>query len=144
MLGAGRGADGTSMAKLPGISIDNALYNEIFANTVIGNFGGGVKMVRTAFYNVVRKNAIIDNNLGKSAKYHFFGVELGGAPADAPVIDLDFVDRRAYRAGQRDSRHALLRGVRRIRFSTERRAGRTTSPAHVGHALKPRRGVAAT
>ena len=91
VLGAGRGADGTSNAKLPGISIDNALYNEIFANTVMGNYGGGVKMVRTAFFNVVRKNAIIDNNLGKSAKHHFFGVELGGAPADAPVIDLDFV-----------------------------------------------------
>ena len=91
VLGAGRDADGTSMAKLPGISIDNAVYNEIFANTVIGNFGGGVKMVRTAFFNVVRKNAIVDNNLGKSAKHHFFGVELGAAPADTPVIDLDFV-----------------------------------------------------
>jgi len=91
VLGAGRGADGTSMAKLPGISIDNAVYNEIFANTVIGNFGGGVKMVRTAFFNLVRKNAIIDNNLGKSARHHFFGVELGAAAPDAPVIDLDFV-----------------------------------------------------
>jgi ABC-type amino acid transport system permease subunit len=91
VLGAGRGADGMSMAKLPGISIDNALYNEIFANTVIGNFGGGVKMVRTAFFNVVRKNAVIDNNLGKNAKYHFFGIELGAAPADEPVVDLDFV-----------------------------------------------------
>ena len=91
VLGAGRDADGTSMAKLPGISVDNALYNEIFANTVIGNYGGGVKMVRTAFFNVVRMNAIIDNNLGKSAKHHFFGVELGAAPPDAPVIDLDFV-----------------------------------------------------
>ena len=91
VLGAGRATDGTSMAKLPGISIDNALYNEIFANTVIGNFGGGVKMVRTSFFNVVRKNAIIDNNLGKNSKFHFFGVELGAAPADEPVIDLDFV-----------------------------------------------------
>ena len=91
VLGAGRAADGTSMAKLPGISIDNALYNEIFANTVIGNFGGGVKMVRTSFFNVVRKNAIIDNNRGKNSKFHFFGVELGAAPADEPVIDLDFV-----------------------------------------------------
>lgn len=91
VLGAGRGADGLSAAKLPGISIDNALYNEIFANTVIGNYGGGVKMVRTSFFNVVRKNAIVDNNLGKSPKHHFFGVELGAAPADEPVIDLDFV-----------------------------------------------------
>ncbi|HUL99459.1 MAG TPA: right-handed parallel beta-helix repeat-containing protein, partial [Mycobacterium sp.] len=91
VLGAGRGVDGTSMAKLPGISIDNALYNEIFANTVIGNFGGGVKMVRTAFFNVVRKNAIIDNNRGRSAKFHFFGVELGAASPDGPVEDLDFL-----------------------------------------------------
>ncbi len=91
VLSAGRAPDGTSMAKLPGISIDNGLYNEIFGNYVNGNFGGGVKIVRTGLFNIVGENAIIDNNLGENAKFHFFGIELGAAPADAPAVDLDFV-----------------------------------------------------
>ncbi|MCW2655668.1 MAG: hypothetical protein JWR32_6644 [Mycobacterium sp.] len=91
VLGAGRAPDGTSMAKLPGISVDNALYNEVFANDVIRNFGGGVKMVRTGLFNTIGKNVIIDNNLGENTKFHFFGVELGAAPADKPAGDLDFV-----------------------------------------------------
>lgn len=91
VLGAGRGADATSLAKLPGISIDNALYNEILANDVRANFGGGVKMVRTGLFNVIGQNVITDNNLGESAEFHYFGVELGAAPADSPAEDLDFV-----------------------------------------------------
>ena len=91
VLGAGRAPDGTSMAKLPGISIDNALYNEIFANHVTGNFGGGVKMVRTGLFNVIGVNVVTDNNLGENTKYHFFGIELGAASADQPAADLDFV-----------------------------------------------------
>ena len=91
VLGAGRAADGTSNAKLPGISVDNALYNEIVGNYIDVNDGGGVKMVRTGLFNVIVANTISDNNLGASPRFHFFGVELGGAPADAPVVDLDFV-----------------------------------------------------
>src|SRR5581483_1395876 len=53
--------------------------------------GGGVKMVRTGLFNLIVANTISDNNLGASPRFHFFGVELGGAPADAPVVDLDFV-----------------------------------------------------
>ena len=33
VLDEGRAPDGTAIAKLPGISIDNALYNEVHANT---------------------------------------------------------------------------------------------------------------
>ena len=91
MLGAGRGADGTSLAKLPGISMDNALYNVILANDVIGNFGGGVKMVRTGLFNIVGENVVADNNLGASGQFHFFGIEFGAASADRPAVDLDFV-----------------------------------------------------
>lgn len=90
VLAAGRAADGLPRAKLPGISIDNAIFNEFFDNEVLGNYGGGVKMVRTAMFNLIGKNTIVDNNLGQNSKYHFFGIELGGAPADVPVIDLDF------------------------------------------------------
>lgn len=91
VLSAGRAADGTSMAKLPGISIDNGLYNEIFGNYVRGNFGGGVKMVRTGLFNIIGLNSIIDDNLGESSNFHFYGIELGAAPADVPAEDLDFV-----------------------------------------------------
>lgn len=91
VLTAGRAADGTSKAKLPGISIDNSLYNEIFGNDVNRNFGGGVKIVRTGLFNIIGRNALVNNNLGKSANAHFFGIELGAALADEPAKDLDFV-----------------------------------------------------
>jgi len=91
VLEAGRAPDGTPMAKLPGISIDNALYNEIYGNDVMGNFGGGVKLVRTGLFNILAQNVISDNNLGGNAFFHFFGIELGAAPADHPAADLDFV-----------------------------------------------------
>jgi hypothetical protein len=91
VLGAGHAADGTSLAKLPGISMDNALYNEIVANQVTGNFGGGVKMVRTGLFNVTAENTITDNDIGESREFHFFGIELGAAAPDQPAVDLDFV-----------------------------------------------------
>ena len=47
VLELGRLEDGTSPAKLPGISIDNSAYNIVFDNRIIGNYGSGVKMVRT-------------------------------------------------------------------------------------------------
>ena len=91
VLEAGRGPDGTPRAKLPGVSIDNAMYNDVSGNDVVANFGGGVKMVRTAFFNTVRQNTITDNNLGENGDFHFFGVELGAARPDPAVADVDFV-----------------------------------------------------
>jgi hypothetical protein len=87
---AGRLLDGTSPAKLPGISLDNGAYNEAVFNTIDRNFGGGIKMVRTGFHNVVGLNTIMDNNQGESKDFHFFGIELGAAPSDAPYPELDF------------------------------------------------------
>ncbi|MGI4831615.1 MAG: NosD domain-containing protein [Janthinobacterium lividum] len=83
--------DGSSPAKLPGISLDNAAFNEVVFNEVDGNFGGGVKMVRTGIENVVGLNLLLDNNAGQNDKFHFFGIELGAALADAPSVELDFV-----------------------------------------------------
>jgi len=94
ILQLGRLPDGSSPAKVPGISIDNAAYNQIMFNEVDGNFGGGIKMVRTAFYNVIGLNTLSDNNEGQSNKFHFFGIELGAATADVKVIDLDFTPSR--------------------------------------------------
>ena len=86
--------DGTSAAKLPGISIDNAIYNIVFANNISHNFGGGVKMVRTAFFNVVGMNVIENDNDGVNIDFRFFGVQLGATPADASTSEIDFAPSR--------------------------------------------------
>ena len=90
VLGPGRLPDGSAKAKLPGVSIDNAAYNVVCGNLVRGNAGSGVKMVRTAVRNLVGHNLVLDNNRGRSDAFHFFGIELGAAAADAPAEDLDF------------------------------------------------------
>ena len=92
--GLGRLPDGSSPAKTPGVSLDNSLYNIVYANQIERNFGGGVKMVRTAFCNLVGLNTIIDDNEGANDRFHFFGVECGAAKADVAVADLDFTPCR--------------------------------------------------
>ncbi len=94
ILSFGRLPDGSSPAKVPGISLDNAAYNQVLFNQVNRNYGGGVKMVRTSEYNVVGLNTLTDNNEGQNPRFHFFAVELGSARADSHVIDLDFVPSR--------------------------------------------------
>ena len=94
VLSSGRLPDGTAVAKLPAVSIDNAAYNQVVFNQFDGNFGGGVKMVRTGLYNIVGLNLLLNNNEGQSATYHFFGVELGAATADLPSPELDFIASR--------------------------------------------------
>lgn len=81
-------------AKTPGISLDNALYNIVYANQVDRNHGGGIKMVRTGFFNIVGMNLLTGNNEGANERFHFFGIELGAAPADASASDLDFTPSR--------------------------------------------------
>lgn len=88
--GGGRNPDGTPAEKVPGISLDNALYNIVFMNNLAHNFGGGVKIVRTGYFNAIGLNTLLGNNDGVSATQHFFGIELGNTPADSPAIDLDF------------------------------------------------------
>jgi hypothetical protein len=91
---SGRLADGSSAAKTPALSIDNAVHNIVYANQIDRNYGGGVKMVRTAFFNLIGLNVITDNNLGASDKFHFFGIELGSAVADTHTLDLDYTPSR--------------------------------------------------
>lgn len=86
--------DGTSPAKVPGVSLDNALYNVIYSNLIERNYGGGVKMVRTSYFNLVGLNVLVDNNEGVNDRFHFFGIELGAAVADVPATDLDFTPSR--------------------------------------------------
>jgi len=70
-------SDGSSPAKIPGISLDNAAYNIIYHNIVAENYGSGIKMVRSGLRNVILCNEVTDNNLGENDKFHFFGIELG-------------------------------------------------------------------
>lgn len=94
VAGSGRLADGSAAAKVPGLSLDNAAYNLVYGNEVLGNHGGGIKMVRTGYFNVVGLNTLVDNNRGRSDHFHFFGIEMGAAKADAPAADLDFTPSR--------------------------------------------------
>lgn len=91
VLELGRLEDGSSPAKLPGISLDNTAYNVIYNNVILENYGSGVKAVRSAFCNTILGNTITDNNLGVSDQFHFFGVELStDLNADQEVQGLDF------------------------------------------------------
>jgi hypothetical protein len=92
ILAGGRLPDGTAAEKVPGISLDNALYNIVFGNDLAHNFGGGVKMVRTSYFNAVGTNNLLDNNDGAGATFHFFGIELGAAPGSS--AELDFTPSR--------------------------------------------------
>ena len=97
ILDQGRMADGSSPAKLPGISLDNTAYNTIYGNIVRDNYGSGIKAVRSAFSNTILCNQIIDNNRGASDTFHFFGIELStDLNADEAVQGLDFMGENAF------------------------------------------------
>lgn len=83
--------DGSSPAKLPGLSMDNAAYNIITDNNICNNYGSGVKIVRSGARNMVINNVITDNNVGQSEYWHFFGVELAyAAKPDYEIANIDF------------------------------------------------------
>jgi len=82
VLGFGRMADGSAIAKVPGISMDNAARNYVLENVVRENAGDGIKMVRTCFQNVLMFNSLISNNQGQNDRFHFFGILLGSAQPD--------------------------------------------------------------
>lgn len=92
ILAGGRLPNGTAAEKVPGISLDNAMYNIVFGNDLAHNFGGGVKMVRTSYFNAIGMNTLLDNNDGASSAFHFFGIELGATSGSA--LDLDFTPSR--------------------------------------------------
>lgn len=90
VLEAGRMEDGSAKSKLPGVSLDNTAYNTLINNTVVNNYGGGIKMVRTTVRCLIIENIIKENNLGANDNFHFFGIELGSAPGDVDSTDMDF------------------------------------------------------
>ncbi|HVY93407.1 MAG TPA: right-handed parallel beta-helix repeat-containing protein [Bryobacteraceae bacterium] len=111
ILGGGRLQDGTPAEKVPGISVDNAIYNIIFTNNVAHNFGGGVKIVRTGYFNLIGVNTILDDNEGASAGFHFFGVELGATTLDAGSDGLDSTPSRGNIVFSNDIRGSHYSGI---------------------------------
>jgi parallel beta-helix repeat protein len=71
--------DGSSKAKLPGISLDNAAYTQIENNHIECNWGDGIKLVRAAYASAVVNNLIENNNRGVNDRFHYFGVLVGVA-----------------------------------------------------------------
>ncbi len=71
--------DGSSKAKLPGISLDNAAYTRVENNHIECNWGDGVKFVRAAYGGTVTNNLIENNNRGVNDKFHYFGILVGVA-----------------------------------------------------------------
>jgi hypothetical protein len=94
ILDGGRLPDGTPAEKVPGISLDNAIYNVVFSNQVAQNYGGGIKIVRTGYFNSIGLNTLFNNNLGEGPVFHFFGIELGAATGNPPSTDLDYTPSR--------------------------------------------------
>jgi parallel beta-helix repeat protein len=77
-------ADGSSKAKLPGVSLDNAAYCRIEGNLIEKNWGDGVKFVRAVYACTVANNIISHNNQGVNDQFHFFGVLVGNAERQHP------------------------------------------------------------
>jgi parallel beta-helix repeat protein len=75
--GLGLMEDGSSMAKLPGISLDNAAYARVVNNHVENNWGDGIKLVRAVFESSITGNLIENNNRGLSDHFHYHGILVG-------------------------------------------------------------------
>jgi hypothetical protein len=63
--------DGSSAAKLPGVSMDNAAFNTVSRNLLVGNHGGAVKFVRACVGNRVEMNAGWSNSAGNNRHMRF-------------------------------------------------------------------------
>ena len=86
--------DGSSSAKLAGISLDNGCMNQIVDNKITKNYGGGIKFVRSSFFNEVKGNLIAFNVRGRNRFMPFcYGIS---APEPRPgAIDREFKDKKA-------------------------------------------------
>ncbi len=64
--------DGSSSMKLPGVSLDNGGMNLIQENKITNNYGGGIKMIRTALFNDITNNQILYNAIGANQYVPYF------------------------------------------------------------------------
>jgi parallel beta-helix repeat protein len=84
--------DGSSSMKLPGVSLDNGCMNLIKENTIANNYGGGIKMIRTAIFNTITENKFLYNGLGGNKFVPYFhGITILGLGA----INQEFQNNRA-------------------------------------------------
>ncbi|MBX6424293.1 right-handed parallel beta-helix repeat-containing protein [Thermosulfurimonas sp. F29] len=88
VLRFGRLADGSAVAKLPGISLDNAAENIIARNVVRENAGDGIKLVRSSFRNLILFNVILHNARGNNHRFVYTGVLIGSAGAEPEILKL--------------------------------------------------------
>lgn len=91
VLWGGRDATGAARCKLPGVSMDNSLLNIVRGNFVRDNYGGGVKMVRTCFLNLIDGNVIERNTSAEATQWNFPGVLIEGSEPDAVTDEHDFL-----------------------------------------------------
>lgn len=84
--------NGSSSMKLPGISLDNGCMNLIQSNTISTNYGGGIKMVRTALFNNIINNEILHNAIGAN---HFVPCFHGIAALGIGAIHNEFDTTRS-------------------------------------------------
>lgn len=78
--------DGSSRLKDSGITLDNVSHNLIVNNTIDSNYGSGIYARRSAFYNMIAENNIINNNFSKidnSVLLHN-GINLNSMPQAKP------------------------------------------------------------
>ena len=52
----------THLCQIPGISLDNAYSNYICSNRIYGNYGGGIKLVRSCHKNIFQDNHLMENS----------------------------------------------------------------------------------
>ena len=88
VLKFGRLADGSAVAKLPGISLDNAAENIIIRNIVRENAGDGIKLVRSSFRNLILFNVVLHNARGNNHRFVYSGILIGSAGAEPEVLKL--------------------------------------------------------
>jgi hypothetical protein len=76
--------------KLPGISLDNGCMNLLQTNKITSNYGGGIKMIRTALFNKMTDNQISYNALGTNEYVPYFhGITILGLGA----INKEFAEK---------------------------------------------------
>jgi hypothetical protein len=63
--------DGSSAAKLPGVSMDNAAFNIVSRCLLVANHGGAVKLVRACVGNRIEMNAGWSNSVGNNEHMRF-------------------------------------------------------------------------
>ena len=88
VLRFGRQADGSAVAKLPGISMDNACENIIVRNVVRENAGDGIKLVRSSFRNLILFNVLLHNARGNNHRFVYSGILIGSAGPEPEILEL--------------------------------------------------------